>query len=284
MWEHLEGKHTDMSWINRAMLNNTAIMVTDGSYNKRAPTISGAGWLLACTQSHLMVRGSFYEESQTASSYRGELLGLTAIHHLAAFALEFYGHTEATGSIHCNNKGALHQASLKRKRVRMGCKHSDLLQNLRYTKSKHNFITTYTHVKAHQDDIYSFKDLPLVQQFNVICDTLAKQAVQAAMTKSSTRDALQQLLPCEQAALIVGGQKQTTDISTDLQFHLGMREAQKFFTRPIRGRGNSNKGGLGWSPGRFDCIDWTALHKKVTQKPEMYRVWLSKQTIGICAT
>ena len=112
MWEHLEGKHDDMTWINKAMQNNTAMMVTDGSYNKIAPTISGAGWLLVCTQSLRMIRGSFFEESQNASSYRGELLGLTAIHHLAAFALDYYGHSAATGSIHCDNKGALHQASV----------------------------------------------------------------------------------------------------------------------------------------------------------------------------
>ena len=284
MWEHVEGKHHGMSWINRAMANNTAIMVTDGSYNKCAPTISGAGWILACTHSLQMVRGSFYEESQKASSYRGELLGLTAIHHLAAFAIEFYGHNKATRGVHCDNKGALHQASLKHRRVRTGCKHSDLLRNLRYIKHMHNFITTYSHVKAHLDDTHAYDDLTLVQQFNVICDTLAKQAVQTAMTSTNTWDALHQLLPCEQAALIVNGQKQTTDVSVDLCFQLGRREAKKFFTRPIRRQGNSNKGGLGWSTGRFDCIDWETLHRVISQKPAMYGVWLSKQTIGICAT
>ena len=159
-----------------------------------------------------------------------------------------------------------------------------MLRNICYLKGKHNFRTTYQHVKAHQDDIHAFDDLPLVQQFNVICDTLAKQAVQAAITNPSPREALHQLLPCEQAALIVNGQKQTTDVSTDLRFYLGIREAWKFFTQPICWRGNTNKGGLGWSHVRFDCIDWKSLHLVISQKPEMYGVWLSKQTIGICAT
>ena len=123
-----------------------------------------------------------------------------------------------------------------------------------------------------------------MQQFNVICDTLAKQAVQAAITGTSTREPLQQLLPCEQAALIINGQKQTTDVFTDLRFYLGMREARKFFTRPIRIHRNTNKGGLGWSHSQFDCIDWKSLHSAISQKPEMYGVWLSKQTIGICST
>jgi hypothetical protein len=285
MWEFIEGKHDDMSWISDALKNGTAIMVTDGSFNRSiAPTISGAGWLLVCTRSLRMIRGSFYEESPKASSYRGELLGLTAIHHLAAFALEFYKYTSASGSIHCDNKGALHQASLKRRRVRIGSKHSDLLRNLRFIKSKHQFGTTYRHVKAHQDNIYAYDDLTLVQQFNVICDILAKQAVQSAITNPHKRCATQQLLPREQAALIIDGSKQTTDVSTDLRFYLGKKEARRFFTKPRQLRGGSNAGGLGWNGERFDSIDWKSLNAVITNKPDMYGVWLSKQTIGICAT
>ena len=52
----------------------------DGSYNRPvAPTISGSGWVLVCTRQRKMIRGSFYECSPSASSYRGKLLGLTAI-------------------------------------------------------------------------------------------------------------------------------------------------------------------------------------------------------------
>ncbi len=128
------------------------------------------------------ILGSGKQITLPGKKQSGELLGLTAIHHLAAFVLEFYEHSTATGGIHCDNKGALHQASLKRRRVRTGSKHSDLLRNLRHIKSKHQFESTYRHVKAHQDDIYAYDDLTLVQQFNVICDALAKQAVQSAIT------------------------------------------------------------------------------------------------------
>jgi len=86
MWDFIDGKHDDMSWIVTAMRNHTAIMVTDGSFHRKlAPTTSGAGWLLVCTKSLKMIRGCFYEESSKASSYRGELLGLLAIHHLAFY-------------------------------------------------------------------------------------------------------------------------------------------------------------------------------------------------------
>ena len=200
-----------------------------------------------------------YEESLKASSYRGELLGLTAIHLLVAFALEYYQSRTATGSINCDNKAALRQASYTCRRVRTNTKHPDLIRNLHHIKGKHHFAVEYTHVKVHQDDHARYEDLPLIPQLNVMCDILAKQAVPTSLERITPRQAKDQLLPWDQAALIVDGWKQTTDVATGLRFYLGKKQARSFFTKPIRIRGPSNTGGLGWSHNRFDCIDWTTL-------------------------
>ena len=285
MWDYIEGEHDDMSWIATALHDESAVMVTDGSYNRvLAPTISGAGWVLVSTISRRMVYGSFYEISDDASSYRGELLGLTAIHHLVAFALEYYTVRSASGSIHCDNRGALHQASITRKRVRPRTKHADLIRNLRDIKATHKFDVKYIHVKAHQDDHLAWDELTLFQQLNVHCDLLAKQAVQEAITTVKPREPLAQLLPREQAALVVGGNKLTTDTAKALRYSLGLVNAMKFFTRPTRIINGTNKGGLGWSPTHFNIVDWHTLELVLASKPAMYGVWLAKQTIGVCAT
>ncbi len=284
MWEFVEGKHKDMTWLVTALRNKTAIMVTDGSFNRSlAPKISGAGWVLVCTSSRKMVRGCFHEESEKASLYRGKLLGLTAIHHLVGFALDYYCHRTATRCMHCDNKGALRQASHKRRRVRTGTKHADLIRNLRYIKGKYRFDVTYLHVKAHQDDMIAYEDLPLVEQLNVMCDLLAKQAVQRAYESATPRLAEHQLLPNEQAALIIENSKQTTDVASALRFSLGMKKARQFFPRPRRIQGETNIGGLGWAKDRFDGIEWEALRDVLLTKPDMYGIWLAKQTIGACA-
>jgi hypothetical protein len=285
MWDFVDGKHQDMSWVNTALRKKTAIMVTDGSFNRSlAPTISGAGWVLVCTDCKQMINGCFYENSPKASSYRGELLGLTAIHHLVAYTLDYYEQPTASGSMHCDNKGALHQASMKRRRVRNNCKHADLLRNLRFIKGKYNFDVSYEYVKAHQDDVFTLEDLPLIQQLNVMCDQLAKQAVQASIKQTSTRTPQTQLLPREQAALVIDRRKQTTDTATDLRFYLGKIDARDFFTKPPQILGNTNIGGLGWSAERFDCVEWEILRDVITSKPDMYGIWLAKQTKGSCAT
>lgn len=104
------------------------------------------------------------------------------------------------------------------------------------------------------------------------------------MLSSTPRIASDQLLPREQAVLIIDGCKQTTDVSRDLRFSLGMEDAKRFFTKPLNIRNGTNTGGLGWTSDRFDCIDWEILRDVLATKPDAYGIWLSKQTIGACAT
>ena len=92
MWETTEDESQDLTWLVDALRNDTALLVTDGSFDvkKKAPHTSGAGWLNCCTRSHKMLRGSFYETSPSASAYRGELLGLVALHTLSLALTKYY--------------------------------------------------------------------------------------------------------------------------------------------------------------------------------------------------
>jgi hypothetical protein len=69
-----------------------------------------------------------------------------------------------------------------------------------------------------------------------------------------------------------------------IRFHLGRVEAKKFYTRAIQQVAGSNKGGLGWSDTKFESVNWKALEHAIRNKPEGFQLWLSKQTIGVCAT
>ena len=74
----------------KAMRNGNTVWVTDGSYMKEISlTISGAAKILLCTQSEFRLCGLFAECTSNAGLYRGELLGLLAIHTLFA-ALKDY--------------------------------------------------------------------------------------------------------------------------------------------------------------------------------------------------
>jgi hypothetical protein len=86
MWDNLQWVGDD-EWIAIAISEGTCMAVTDGSFMKDLyPHIHSAALVLECTKGRGRVWCSFPEASQVACSYRGELIGLMAI-HLILFAI-----------------------------------------------------------------------------------------------------------------------------------------------------------------------------------------------------
>jgi len=80
MWEHLslEGG-TD--WLPAAIQDNSLVAVADGSYIRQMyPDLCAAAFVLECKKGRGRIIGSFSEESIAANAYRGELLGIMAVH------------------------------------------------------------------------------------------------------------------------------------------------------------------------------------------------------------
>ncbi len=280
MWEEVVGDKEDLSWLVEAMRNGTAVLVTDGSFDrKRAPLVSGAGWVITCRTAQKFLRGSFYETSISASAYRGELLGLVALHTLALALAQFYSLEKAAGKMCCDNMGALGQSSKVSKRIRTGAKQADLLRAIRTIKSHALLHFQYEHVDSHMDRYKLWRYLTLEQQLNVDCDRQAKAAVHRSFLGAPTSRG-EQLLPLEKAAVFVGGNKLTTDVAAEVRFCLGEGEARAFYTAPNTPEGQ----GRGWTPARFNAVDWEGISTCLDTKSEMYGLWLSKQVSGICAT
>jgi hypothetical protein len=68
------------------------------------------------------------------------------------------------------------------------------------------------------DKYLLWHQLPLIQQLNCVCDTLAKQAVTSAMTEGTYKRPTQ-LLPREDVAVVIWGHKITDDISHSIRFY-----------------------------------------------------------------
>ena len=150
MWEHVVEGDSDVGWIWDALANGTFLAVTDGSYNRgMAPTARGLGCIIACTTCKRTLRGSFFEVSKSAGSYRGELLGLVAIHTFATAIAQYFSLQEILGEISCDNMAALNQAGKNRKRVGIGVKHSDLHRTIHTLKHLVRSKFRYKHFKAH---------------------------------------------------------------------------------------------------------------------------------------
>ena len=92
---------------------NLGIWVTDGSYNKlRAADLSGVGWVIFCTKTgKRLTAGWCWEKSNSANTYRAEMLGLCSLHLLARALSEYYKISKWEITISCDNKGALECSS-----------------------------------------------------------------------------------------------------------------------------------------------------------------------------
>ena len=178
MWSNIVNEGRDLQWVVAALQNGTGVFVTDGSYNRTvAPLVSGAGWLLYCTESKHKLYGSFYERSPRAGSYRGELLGLLAIHVLVGALEAYFNIPTRGGKICCDNQGALSKSAEMRRRIPVGAAEADIKRAFRNVKTGLKATFHYEWVESHQDRYQLWSQLPLEQQLNCICDSLAKAAV-----------------------------------------------------------------------------------------------------------
>ena len=137
----------------------------------------------------------------------------------------------------------------------------------------------YQHVSGHQDRHKLWWQLSLVEQLNCVCDGLAKAAVTRSLMDATPRTD-RYLLSLEHEAVYVGDDKSKTDVSAEVRYCLGEAEARAFYTAPKTTWGRR----LGWSEERFDQVEWGKLASTLDQKPDMYGIWLYKQSSGTCAT
>ncbi len=101
MWEDIKEGEVNVEWIGDALTNGTVLGITDGTYDReKAPTVSGSGWIVVCMACHRILSGSFFEISTKVGSYRGELLGLVALHtRVVAISQYFHLDHEQAGSV-----------------------------------------------------------------------------------------------------------------------------------------------------------------------------------------
>ena len=80
LWDNLSIMG-DPDWIAALIADNSCVAVTDGSYMKELfPDLNSAAFVLECSKGRGRLMGSFVEHTPNAGAYRGELLGLMAIH------------------------------------------------------------------------------------------------------------------------------------------------------------------------------------------------------------
>ena len=114
-----------------------------------------------CTKTGNILKGYFYETSEDAGSYRGEQLGMCAVHHLIAALSLFFPTMEWRTRVCCDSEGTVKMSRRRLVRIRskMGC--SDILRNIRTSRKDMKVVIDYFHVDGHMDRYFADKDLTL---------------------------------------------------------------------------------------------------------------------------
>ena len=216
MWDNIQWVGDD-DWLVILISEGTCIAVTDGSYMQNLYlSIHFAAVVLECTRGRGRMWCFFTEASWVACSYRGELIGLLAIHLILLAINEV--NPRLTGSVHIFSDwlGALDKVkNLPPSRVPSSLAHLDVLKNILVNCSNITFEQLYSHVQAHQDDKVDYCNLPLPSQLNVNLDFNAKQAL---LNLHPLTMPGQQAFPLEPVCAFVGTEKLTADMGDWVRF------------------------------------------------------------------
>ena len=173
MWSSIQfdSRGSDTSWLTQSLDEGTLIGVVDGSYDRvRAPHICGTGWILCDSVSQRKLAGSFTEVSSSASSYRGEILGLYAMHILLRSIESTYTTTNSLVTVHCDNEVAVKRAGDDPRRIKPRWACGDILQALHNIRPLLRSKFRFRYVKSHMDDHVPWEQMSLEEQLNCQCD------------------------------------------------------------------------------------------------------------------
>jgi hypothetical protein len=268
LWEHM-AVYRGVKWLEHAISIGTLVAVTDGSYIREIyPNLCLAAFVLECSKGWGRVFGSFLEALLVANAYRGELLGLMAIHLILLSVNKFNPTLSGSVEVVSDCLGALKRVTyLPPYHITSQCQHSDILKTIMVHCRGLLFTTHYLHIKAHQDNQKLFSKLSRKAQLNCICDHAAKQQIAADGLNNATTCRMFLLEPI---GLFVGGQKMTSETGEHICFWAHLQLARKYY---------SNHKLLSFK--QFDLVDWKSIHHALHSLPRLFQLWASKHILDI---
>jgi hypothetical protein len=271
LWKDLKWQGDD-DWLKESIQQEDCIVVADGSYMPDLrKDLCATAFFFECRAGRGRLVGSFADFNVASNAYRGELLGLMAVHLVLAGIASLHPNLSGKVVIYSDCDGALGKiANLPPLRLPGRCKHSDILKNILIHCSNLPFELEMVHIAAHQDEQEDFHKLSRPAQLNCAVDAGAKKKLLEAnaMAFPGPRQ-----FPLEPIACFVGKNKMTSDTSEAIRFWAHRRLAREAMVdgKVLYGR-------------QFDLIAWEAVYEALRSVPQMFQLWACKQVWDIAGT
>jgi len=271
IWDDLEVTG-EADWVLQAIQDGTCTAVCDGSFMPDlVPNACSAAVILECSRGRGTISGSFVERSTSACAYRGEMMGLMAIHLILEGSDRVRPNMTGGVSIHSDCLGAIGMVEhVPSSRIPTRCKHADILKTIMVNCQMFPFSIQFHHVRAHQDEVVPFHQLNRPAQLNCLMDAKAKAALMRWARKEVPP---QQPFPLEPITVYAGQDKITGDCGDIVSYWAHRQLARKVLAaRKIM------------DPSSFDKVDWVNFRAAIHSTPRLFQVWASKQIAGIAHT
>jgi hypothetical protein len=194
-----------------------------------------------------------------------------AIHLILLSADKIHGALVGNAEVVSNCIGALRRVTeLPPYKIPSRCKHSDMLKNILVNSRALSSSIHYLHVRAHQDDSTSFKNLSRKAQLNCICNHTAKQRIAIDGSGSCTSG---HLFPLEPIGMFIQGEILTSNTGKLLPFWAHRRLARKYYC---------SRDTILY--GQFDETNWWSLRKTLLTLPWLFQLWAAKHVNRIAGT
>ena len=255
----------------KAIEDGTLLAVADGSYIRELfPDAGSCAFVLESQGGGGTILGKVVEKSKDACAYRGELLGLLAIHLVLLAVNKLRAELLGKARIVSDCLGALGRVvSLPADRLPSGIRHSDILKILMVHCQSFTFECTYEHVEAHQDEEKGYHKLSREAQLNSCMDLDAKSELWKLVGQDIPA---QQPLPLEAVVVRIEKDKMTAGSEESIVFWCNKALARRTLSDPK----------VKWiNEEQFDEIYWPACYSALTGTKRMFQIFASKQTMGI---
>jgi hypothetical protein len=266
----------DGSWIYGGLLNNTLILMSDGSYNRGIAT-DVCSWLPIILRTDTGDRAvvTWVEKSDvhTADIYRAELLGAIALQLLVKVALhEKYISKDMRPRFGCDNKTVVFHGNHPHRPMPEKQAQADLLRYLKFLarKSPVKVRYCYYHVYGHLDKYLDRSQLTPEENLNIDCDEESDDALEQGVASGTYID---HILPEEEFVVVVDGQKLAGSTTVAINRSWGRDIAHEHYHAVNL-----------IDREYFDEVYWDGVEKVMARVPEIFSVWVTKQVSGFCGS
>jgi hypothetical protein len=259
-------------WVDKTIIDSALVAVKDRSYIRELfQNLYSAAFVLECSKGQGRVFGLFSKSLIIANTYWGELLGLMAIPLILLSISKIHQTLLGSVEIVLECLGALKWVTyLPPYRIPSRCPHSDILKTIQVNRRDLTFTMYYSHIKAHQDDQTSFKNLSRKAQLNCICNHAVKHQI--------VKDSIEKLMPGkmfphEPVGLFVCGKKMTSETGSHIQYWACHHLARNYCCNPKL-----------LSFNQFDAIDWKSSHHALHNLLRLFQLWAANHILDVAGT